>query len=390
MIFKGSSDLSPKVSISIDNVPVDYMSIKRVTIELKENMHNMVVLEFAGLNPQLVSEYIDRPIKLSVELRERDSYEFCGYLSFLEPMSNTHNGTVNKSPFQLTRAYCFGASYLMKSTSSRIWENMTLAEIATEIADKYLFSVSVPDDSYRYPRLVQTAQSDWAFLVDTANQLGYSVSAENTHLHIWDPYKAISRNRSYSALFTLRGTQGNPSPSPGQIMKFDGRIGGITPDGDRNIDTLYVLDNIGNVLSVSNADSDDSSGLGKPVETMFTNTLNKNAISYEMGNKLVLSELRKKFPITACVDVLGDTSMYPGGIVNVKEYNAQFDGFWYVQSVHHEIFQSSMSTYIEISKDSLGVREVEPSLSAKYSTPPNSALRNGKWVSETNMVNVYA
>lgn len=390
MIFKGSSDLSPKVSISIDNVPVDYMSIKRVTVELKENMHNMVILEFAGLNPRLISEYIDRPIKLSIELRERDAFEFCGYLSFLEPMADAHEGTVNNSPFQLTRAYCFGASYLMKSTTSRVWENMTLAEIATDIADKYLFSVSVPNDSYRFTRLVQTAQSDWEFIVSTASQLGYSVSVDNTHLHIWDPYKAIARSRSYSALFTLRGTQGNPSPSPGQIMKFDGRIGGVTPDGNRNIDTIYLLDNVGTVLSVSNADSDDASGLGKPVETLFTNTINKNAISYEMGQKIVLGELRHKFPITAQVDVIGDTSIQPGGVVNVKEYNAQFDGFWYVQGVRHEVFQSTMSTHIEISKDSLGNREIEPTMSDSYTTPPAPALRSGKWVSEVNMVNVYA
>ena len=109
-----------------------------------------------------------------------------------------------------------------------------------------------------------------------------------------------------------------------------------------------------------------------------------------MGQKIVLGELRHKFPITAQVDVIGDTSIQPGGVVNVKEYNAQFDGFWYVQGVRHEVFQSTMSTHIEISKDSLGNREVEPTMSDTYTTPPAPALRSGKWVSEVNMVNVYA
>jgi hypothetical protein len=390
MIFKGSSDLSPKVTIRIDNVPVDYLSIVRVTVELKENMHNMVILEFAGLNPQLISEYIDRPIQLSIEMRERDPFEFCGYITFLEPVSKSYDGTVNSSPFQITRAYCLSASYLMKSTTSRVWENITLSEIATELADKYLFSVSVPNDTYRFTRLVQTAQSDWSFLVDSANQLGYSVSVENTHIHIWDPYKAIARKRAYSALYTLRGLLGTPSASPGQIMKFDGRIGGVTPDGNKNADTIYLLDNSGKMLSASNADSDETSGLGKPIETLLTNTLNTNAISYEMGNKLVSAELRKKFPMTAQVDVVGDTSIQPGGVVSIKEYNSQFDGFWYVNNVHHELFQSTISTSLEISKDSLGASEVGPTMVASYSTPPAPALRNGRWVSETDMVHVYA
>lgn len=390
MIYKGPSGLSPKMSISIDNVPVDYLSIKRVTVELNENMHSMVVLEIAGLNPRLISEYIDRPVKLSLEIRERDAFEFCGYITFLEPMAASYEGTVNKSPFQMTRAYCLGASYLMKSTFSRVWDNYTLADIATEIADKYLFSVSVPDDSYRFPRLVQSAQSDWSFLVSACSQLGYSVNVDNTHINIWDPYKAIARKRSYSALFTLRGTLGDPQATPGQVMKFNGRIGGVTPDGNRNPDTIYFLDNAGQLLSVSNADSTDESGLGKPLETLLTNTLNVNAISYEMANKIVLAELRKKFPMTAELDVVGDTSIQPGGIVNLKEYNAQFDGFWYVQGVSHEVFQSTMVTHLKVSKDSMGERESEPAMVAPYNPPPVPALRSGKWVSESHFVNVYS
>lgn len=389
MIFKGHSDLSPKVTISIDNVPVDYTSIKRLTVELREGMHNVVILEFAGLNPRLITEYIDRPMKVTIEMRERDTFTFCGYLAYLEPFSMSHEGTVNKSPFQMTRVYCFGASYVMKSKQSRIWENVTLADIATTIADKYKFSVSVPNDLYRFKRLTQSAQSDWSFLIESAESLGYSVIAENSHIHIWDRYKAISRKRSYSTLYTIRGTGGDPSPQPGQILKFDGRIGSVTPEGSRTFDTIHMLDRTGNLFSISSKDSTDESSLGTPLESPFTNTFNVNADSYEMGKKLVAGELRKKFPLSANVDVVGDPAIQPGGIVNVNEYNTQFDGFWYVTGVRHEITMSTMMTSVEIIKDSLGTPTTDPSVTTMYTPPPVTALQSGTWISETEMVNVY-
>jgi hypothetical protein len=389
MIFKGHSDLSPKVTISIDAVPVDYMSIKRLTVELRENMHNVVILEIAGLNPQLITEYVDRPTKITIEMRERDTFTFCGYLAYLEPFSMSHEGTVNKSPFQMTRLYCFGASYVMKSKYSRIWENVTLSEIATELADKHKFSVSVPNDTYRFSRLVQSAESDWEFLIRSSRALGYSVVAENSHLHIWDRYKAISRKRSYSTLYTIRGTGGDPSPQPGQILTFDGRIGSVTPNGSRTFDTIHVLDRAGNLISISNEESSEQSSLGIPLESPFTNTLNVNADSYSMGQKLVTGALRQKFPLFAKVDVVGDPAIQPGGIVNINEYDTQFDGFWYVTNVHHEITMSTMLTSLEIIKDSLGTATTDPSVTTMYTTPPETALQNGVWVSERELVNVY-
>lgn len=389
MIFKGSSDLSPRTNIVIDGVAVDYLSIKRLSIELHENMHSVAILEFAGLNPQLITEYVDRPMKISVEIRERDVMDFCGYITHLEPFSLSHSGTVNKSPFQLTRVYCMGASYLMKSKRSRVWENITISEIAQQLADTYKFSVSVPNDPYRFSRLVQSSESDWRFLVNTAKQLGYSVLVENTHINVWDPFKALSQRRAYSALYTSRGLYGNPNPQPGQIIQFDGRIGAVTPDASKTPNTIHVLDKQGNILSISNADSSDHSGLGTPVKTKFTDTYSKNADSFEMGSKLVNGELRRSFPFYAKVTVVGDPGINPGGIVNIKEYNAQFDGFWYVTTVTHELTQSSMVTFLEIIKDSTGASTDTPMYTSPYVQPPVPAIQDGSWISSTNMVNVY-
>lgn len=389
MIFKGSSDLSPTVTVAIDGVPVDHMSIKRVTLEMTENLHNLVILEFAGLNPQLIDQYIDRPLTVSIAMRDRPTTSFFGYIAYLEPLSVTNAGTVNNSPFQMTRAYCLGTSYAMKSKKSRVWENKTISEIAIELAETYKFSVSVPKDDYRIERLVQQSQSDWAFLAYVTDLWGYRLLMDGTHIHIWDPYKALNHRVSYSALYTVRGLMGNPSPQPGQIIKFDGKIGAVSPDGSRSYDTLHLLDKQGKLLSVFNEDLGEESGLGTQINSQFSNVLSINADTYEMGVKIVEASLRKKFPMTASVEVVGDPGITPGGIVNIKEYNAQFDGFWYVTSVKHEIAQTAMVSYLRIAKDSLDGATPSPNVASPYVTPPTPALQNGRWMASNEMTNIY-
>lgn len=391
MIFKNSSPISPTVNITIDNVPVDYMSLHGITIEMKENMHNLAVLEFGGLDPKTLDLFIQKPISIKIMLRDLTPCVFVGYIVFLEPFHQASLGTVNKSPFQLTRVYCFGASYKMKSLKSTVYENSTLPTIAKEIADRYKFSLSVPNDDYVFPRLVQASQSDWTFLVKTANRLGYNVMLEGTHLHIWDPFKSISRYKTHYLLTTLKGSKGDPTAQPGQILKFDGTMGIISSTTGKIPDTIHSLGKDGSIISVSNKDSMEVSGLGQPLESTFSNVLNINTDSYETAEKLVSGTLRLKFPFTANLDVVAYPSIAPGKIVRVLEFNSEFDGFWYVRGVRHEITQATMVTSLDIARDSLGSISSQSQIMQAdfYKNPPTPALISKTWVSSQNMVNVY-
>lgn len=390
MIFKNSSQLSPTIDISIDGTPIDYMQLQKITLELNENMHDLAILEFTGIDPETLDLYLDSAIKFSIDLPDRESAQFYGYIIFVEPVAVGSEGTVDGSPFQIMRAYCLGTSYRMKGLRSRVWENVTLAEIAETLANKYQLSVSVPDDSYKFPRLVQSAQSDWSFLVNAALRLGYNVSVHGTHLHIWDAYKSLERKISYSTLYTIRGMRGNASPMPGQIISFAGRIGNVTTDGSRSVDTIHTLTKTGEIVSVSNELTTEFSGMGSPVTRVFYNDLNANSDSYEMSDRLVTGAMRRKFPMTADLTVIADPSIVPGGIVGIREYNAKFDGYWYVRGVTHELLHSTMVTHLKIAKDSLDGSQATPLHTAEYTVPPRPALIQGTWISEKDMVNVYA
>lgn len=389
MIFKTASAISPDVEVAIDNVVINYLSLQRISMEERENQHPLMVLDFTGLAPEHFVEYIDRPVRVSIQFPNIGGSIFIGYVAFLEPLSVTNDGLVNNSPFQVTRFYCLGASYIMKSKKSRTWDSVTLSDIAVSFANSYKLSVSVPNDSFRFKRLAQVEQSDWSFLVMVANRLGYSVTMEGTHIHIWDPFKTISRQYSFGILKTIKGLNGNVSPGIGQVLRFEGRVGAVTTSAERTPDTLHVLDSNG-VLSTVGGSLLEASEFGQEIQSKFSNTIAVNADSYDMGYRLVTGRLRKKFSLTATVDITGNPTLHPGGVVNLEKYDAKFDGFWGIHAARHEITNSELLTTLELVKDS--TNEAEPTLSntAKYIDPPASSLLNGEWVSERQWNNIYS
>lgn len=390
MIFKTAAPFSPNVEIAIDKTPVNYLGLERISYESRENAHTLMVLDFAGIDPSLFGEYIDKPVYVSISYDNTKALKFNGYVVFLEPTSTTKDGLVNNSPFQITRAFCMGASYVMRSRKNNVWENKTIYEVAKEIADRYKFSVSVPKDEYRFPRLVQSGISDWALLVQTASQLGYSVIVENTHVNIWDPMDALGRTKEYAVLETLRRTNGNPTPRMGQILRFDGRIGAVTTTASRTPDSISFLDSDSNITTITGILDSETSGLVNSLASMFRDTLTLNADSYAMGSRIIKSKLRYKYPLSADVEITGTPIIYPGGIVKVDKYNSDLDGFWYVCSVRHDITKFDLVTTVHIVKDSLDGELVDVMPVTTVGTAPEAALVNGKWISEKDYVDVYA
>lgn len=389
MIFKTASPLSPDVSISIDNVTVNYIALQRISIEERENHHDLMTLDFGGFNQDLFNSYLEKAITVTISYPNLEPRVFYGYITFIEPVSVTKQGLVNDSPFQIIRIYCMGASYVMKSKKSNVWENITLPELAKEIADRYDFGLAVPNDSYRFTRVSQTAESDWALLVRVSNQLGYAVTAHGPYIHIWDSYKALRRNSSYALLKTIKGLNGDVTPNLGQIIMFDAQYGAITPEATRAPDTIHVLDRNNNIVSISSSLSSETSGLGTPLTSIFSNVVSDNADTYEMGNRVVSAALRDGFSVTANVMITGLPILKPGSIVKIDKYESDFDGFWYVQEVQHQITKSEMVSYLKIATDSTPIKNLSTnSVRPQTPTPPATTIQ-GKWVMGSTYYEVY-
>jgi hypothetical protein len=385
MITTGSSSIELKFEVLIHNGYLDYTSIQRVNVELEEGKHNLATLEIAGIPPEYLDTYIDLPISIRITVGGVRSHTFYGYIVYLEPTSENAQGLVNKSPFQTTKVYCFGASYVMRSRRTEVHNNKTIVQIAKEFAEKYNFTVSVPNNPYVYSRLVQAGESDWGFLSRIAEMLGYRVLMRGVHIDIWDPFALFERVGT-TPLYAMSGNRGSMNAASGQVIKFHGVVGAVTPTSAKVPDTIHALVD-GGVATLS---MDVSSGLGTSVKSIFSDEIAKNADSIDMAKAILTGRSRQKFPYTAHVDVVGDPSLEPGMLVNIDRYNSALDGIWLIKSVRHEMFRGSSMSYLTLVKDSNFSDVIDP----VEKVPPapeltNPFIKNMQWVTPHELVNIY-
>ena len=389
MIFKSAFPNSPDVSVVLSGVSVDYTSIQTVTIDIAENKHDMATIEFVGLLPKAITDYVGTPVYISISISPAQITTFYGYVTYVEPEMITRSGLVNNSPVQAATVVCLGASYDMSSSKNKVWENVNLPNIVESIATAYNYSYSVPADYFVWNRLLQNQQSDWAFLQETCSSLGYSLTTNGTHMHIYDPYKALGRNLPYVELVTVRGASGDMVYLPGRIMEFTGTFGDVTPDGNSSRFDYVGIDSSGRAIT-SSTDDTTYSRLGEVVPSRYTTTVNVNVSSVEMLNKFANSAVRKRYPYNAKVTVTGTPDPVPGSIAKVDNYDSNFDGYWLVRSVRHTVTRSNFLTELTISTDSTSGKNPEVTPVVAYADPPSPTLTDEGWASSRAYGDVYA
>lgn len=385
MIFKSRNPISPTVNITIGGVYFDYVRIVQVELELAENQHDLARIVVAGIHPEGITDYINAPVALSWD-QEGSGHEFKGYITHIEPEYISKQGLVNGSPFQLSTMYCFGASFDMKAKVNRVWNDSSLEDIVKEIAHEYQYSYSIPIEDFKYPRLIQSEESDWEFLVRIVDDLGYVITIHETHIHIFDRFKALGRQISTHQLETPAQNK-SVSPRPGMILSFNGSFGLVTPTVTSNNAAVDTLDNAGVLISKRSPNA--YSNMGKKLESRFVDQLSVNITSAEYAEKLINARSRKSFPFVATVELTGTSGIKPGGIVDVQKFNSKFDGLWYVSKVSHTLTVDKFFTELKIIKDSTNDEYFSIPPVTRYGNTPSSVIKDSFWIAETQMEDIY-
>lgn len=388
MIFKSSFAGSPDVSVIISGASVDYTTITSVSVDVSEHAHDVAILTFNGLVPKAITDYVGAPVFISIATSPAAICSFYGYIAYNSPQSHSRAGLVNNSPFQTAEVVCFGASYEMKSTKNKAWTNATIPSIVDELAMAYNMSYSVPEDHFTWSRIVQTKQSDWSLLSSVVSSLGYGLTINGTHIHVYDPYKAIARQLPYIELKTVRGAQGSPQYVPGALMEFNGTFGDITPDGTSNKFEFVGIDNAGNVIKT---DTDDMwSELGERVPSRFTDQITTNVSSIDMLSRFAKAKKKNTYPYNAVAITTGIAEALPGSVAKLDNYDSNFDGYWLVRGVKHTVTRSNFVTELKLSTDSTSKSKPTVNPSAAYNLPPLPRLTTGdRWESSMEYNNVY-
>ena len=386
MIQKSPYGLSPDLEITIANVAVDYSSINKVDLHLAENQHDLLVFDIAGIPPRAITDYYNKPVYAKIHTGGNFYQEFHGYVEDVRPASRTEFGLMNNSPFQEAKIVCLGVSYIMRGATSKVWANYRLSDIARELCQKYGFSLDVAADPSIHESLLQTNESDWQFLSRYAQLLGYSVNVHGTHMHIYDPHKALSRRTSYHVLSTMRKKTNNSiTPAPGQILEFDGSF------SKRHIDGEYK-ESIVTVVNPDNGMFDVNSRTVAPTNNgvpRFPNRVAEYVDNFEEAARRISAVSKEKYDYYATARVLGVAGCVPGGIVSVDNYNADFDGFWYVRSVKHTVHTSAFHTELELAKNFNS--ELDFTNTESFRTPPKTVYSNKSgWLAESKAVNEYS
>jgi phage protein D len=384
MITKKTYGVSPTLDIVVGNTEFDPTSVNRVELHLAENQHDMLIMELSGIPPLAITAMYEKPVDVSIYTGGNFYQRFVGYVEDVRPESFTGFGLVNNSPFQTVKVVCMGASYAMRGSRSNSWSGYRLSDIATDMSTRYGFSVDTPSDRTVHESLLQTNESDWQFLTRYASFLGYSVNVHGTHLHIYDPYSAKSRQNSYHVLSTLRGTKGNVTPAPGQIIEFKGTFSKRHIDGNYKEHSTTIVNSDNTVYDVSSTTVDDyHNGYAR-----FPNRLPEYVDSYEEASKRISAVSKQDYDYYATVRVIGLAGCVPGGIIRIDNYNGDFDRFWYVQSVSHHVHSDSFYTELELALNLNS--ELKFNNTRRFTTPPLAVYSKGRWVAKDRTINEYS
>jgi phage protein D len=388
MIFKSTHPGSPEVSVILSGVSVDYTTIQSVTVDLHENMHDMATITFSGLIPVGITDYINAPVYISIAAGVGRIVEFFGYVTFIEPLMETRKGLINNSPVQSAVATCMGASDDLSLPKHRTWEKVTLPQLVEKIATSYGYSYAVPADSFVWQRLLQNGISDWELLLKACQTIGYSLTTSATHIHVYDPYKTISRQLPYAELVTVKGASGDIQYAPGRIMEFKGLFGNTTLDGTVYNYDFVGLDSAGKLVKGSTSD-ESFSKYGELVERVKGAEATANVVSQEMLNKVVEASTKTTYPYNATVVTTGIPDPVPGSVVKIDKYASNFDGFWLVRGIKHTISRSNYVSELEISTDSTTGKQYGSVPGSAFKTPPVPQISKAHWVSSVDFGDIY-
>lgn len=383
MITTRPYGVSPKVSITLDRVSVDYRSINVIDLYMNESSHDTAVLSMTGIPPRAITDYYGAPVSITIQYGMHYTHNFIGRVAEVKPESMTSAGLVSGSPFQNAQIVCMGASYEMRGATSKLWRSHSMTDVATTLADRYGFSLDVPSTDVVHENNTQANESDWKFLVRLVKSMGYEVNVHGTHMHIYDPYSAASRVTSYHILTTLKKAGREVDPVPGQIFDFNGSFAERNSDGEYSKTSLSVIDDAGKVYDVNTGDISSSSS-----KATYSNRVGGTFNSFAEARRAIDADRKGTYDYTANVRVNGLAGCVPGGVVKVDRYDSNFDGLWYVRGVHHRVHSDAFYTELDIARNinsNLEIYNYKP-----FDTPPEPRYSGGRWESTRQVTNVYA
>ena len=188
------------------DLPALTLPPRSVTLIQEMGKHDIVEVYYARYSDSLIKAIkTGVPVQVSWQ-NDKVSGKFVGYaIDVSYPTIQKLERGVN--------VLCVGASYPLKERSSKIWQNKTASEIATEIANKFKLKPIVTSSTIRFTQQSMSGHSYWEKLNELAHRIGYGVQVIGVELHFHPIDKMIDQFMTTIPIMSFKDPMKNPSSS---------------------------------------------------------------------------------------------------------------------------------------------------------------------------------
>jgi phage protein D len=269
----------------------------------------------------------DTPIRIQWG-RQPDTNMWYGYVNHHQIQSVSDSGT----KAQQIEYVCIGTSQVLNADKSRSWTSVSPTYIAKKIASENNLRAVVSPINWVLDYEAQANESDHKFLIKIANKTGMRYWCSNGTLYMVKPDIKMVGNQSstspiYQAnkLFTHQDT----------IRNFEILKGNNIPGSVVASRAIFGIDQVtGQAFSAVN----QQTGTNRVVIKQDTSVANY----YDAKNRIDASAALSQFNIQASAQLFGNTTLYPGKVVNLQGVSmpAGMIGEWLVTCTKHKLLVS--------------------------------------------------
>jgi phage protein D len=253
--------------------------------------------------------------------------------------------TLNRVLYDVTYI-CTGSSFPMMSTNSKDWGTVSASYIATTLAKAYGLRAVVDPHPLVQP-FNQFRTSDYKFLADLANRIGYRFRVTGGTLYFTNPMREFEMGRRQGVAEFSMYQRPNQTDTLRTFQTVEGET--LSDGGVAAKHEITLSRGNGRPLKATSAAYQhtvfgESEGGGPNLNLTLAST-QYTPTNYAEAQALVDAEALKNFYwVAATATTAGDARVHPGGVVMLDgdALNTEYQGSWMVKRAHHRI---SRSTY---------------------------------------------
>lgn len=166
---------STRYSLEFPNIPSFVKLPIKAEITQKQYTHDILKLHYL-LKSDMWQELLQtgEPVKFSWN-NDKSSHTWYGYVYMVVVETAAQRE-------QKMDVVCIGSSFPLKQQVTRVYSNVTIPEVAAEIAKEHGFRFIGENHSTRFEQLVIAGESYWEWLISSAKRIGYGLIIDGMDL----------------------------------------------------------------------------------------------------------------------------------------------------------------------------------------------------------------